>query len=630
MAQQTAVEQGSIFMSESSKVLIALLEMLNNIQLSQRGNYNPNAQKAHKVLMSHVKNGGSLLADSIAPGKDADIYEQLLKAYHVPFISSRVPDENGEERVVFFTRDSDKNIMDTIRNRYMYELHMGLKELDLTDFIKYNEGQNVVEISGLSEAMVTVFRHYSVAEDVSFSIAEQPDGTYSILYTPRDENGVMRAVKAAEYDLSGKQGEIYKKNIENDIHNREAFFDRCLPKNDDEVIYVVDSYNPSEFIAVTSKDFSIHSLHRDKVSLFDGSIEEQIVDKNSIKVPNHNRAELEDRLLQLRKPVVLTAEEMSLVTGIDEKGVAKPIQGEDFIRAYKDLSLSLKSRTDYYEPIKIREMLNPDMQVHAYTNLFPDAITRLKKEIADGAFSKDVVLEGETIAFTDNDRAKISSAILNEVEKNGKKLSDFEKLQLQFLLDGRGFLTKDPDETLYIVDAKTPNFVFKIDEAGFTIINLTKDPGDTLREMTYGRNDRSFDEKIIQTLKGMNEPVVLDKKEYEQPAELRNQLIQSRIPENVGKDAKAFIYRNDDKEREQVVTNTVDKTNLSDRQQQAIKHMNATLHRQTYIVDQSFIDRFSEGRTLDNPKQVNDREVTRSETDKPVNNRPNIEPDIDH
>ncbi len=629
MAQQTAVEQGTIILNETSKVLVALLEMINNMQLANRGNYNPNAQKAHKVLLSHVKNGGNLLADSISP-KDAAIFEQLLKAYHIPFVSNRVPDENGEERIVFFTRDTDKSIMDTIRNRYMYELHMGLKELSINDFIKFNEGQNVAEISGLSEAMVAVFKHYSVAEDVSFTIAEGKDGTFSILYTPRDENGVMRAIKAAEYDLSGKQGEIYKKNIENDIHNRETFFDRCLPKNENEIVYVVDSYNPSEFIAVTSKDFSIHSLHREKVTLFDGSTEEQIVDKNSIKVPNHNRQELEDKLLQLRKPIVLTAEEMSIISGITDKGVAEPIQGQDFIKAYKDLTMSLKSRNDFYEPVKIREMLNPDMQVHAYTNLLPGVVKRLNQEIAAGTFSKDIALEGDTLAFTDTDKAKINTIIIDEVKKEGAILDDFGKLQLQFMFDGRGYLTKDPEDKLYVVDAKTPNFVFRIDDKGFTIVNLTKDPSDTLREITYDRADPGFEQKIIQTLKGMNEPVILDKKEYEQPAEVRNQIIQSRIPENVGKDAKAFIYRNDDREREQVITNTVDKTNLTDRQKQAIKHMNSTLHRQTYIIDQSFIDKFAEGRTKDSPKQTTEKEITKQETNEPVNNRPNTTPDIDH
>ena len=587
------VEEGAL---ASMKLLEALLQALNSGVSDSRYNASHESAegaKAVRELERHVKKGGSLVSDSIDP-KDASMFRDLLKAYGITFSEFMATDkETGDERIIFCTKDADRERVNVVRERYKYEMNLDVNEIAMADFVRNNEGNRVYCVQGLDRAEVEAFRHNAAAEDVSFAVQESSEaGKYDIYYIDRDARGVQRALESTAFDLAGEKGGIYKKNIEKNLSERDEFIKKLNPKPG-ETIYVADGFDPGRFIAVTDKGFSTHVLKRVRETGND-------VIRESSQASYPGYADLLPCIESLRSPVILSSEEMEFVREIDENGKASVIPDTKvFDQAFKNVMFTMAGRKERYRPLQVQEILSPEAEVLTLSNLPDDFCRELEKLISDHKLHHTAV-NGNCVAYSVEDKAKMDKILSQTLYKG---LSREQLIEARMLYGGHGTLDLSGKEEQYVINAYYPNYVFRLNEDGLAIINEDKKTSDPTREVTIERGTRTFGETLYPILEKMEAPAVLTKDEFFLPRDKRAVIIHEREANLSADAARSDIYLSDEREKLEMHDKSVDYEALSPRQKEARDHAEGW-RRQEYLVDRNFIEKFVDRTT--EPKKTHE------------------------
>lgn len=555
--------------------------------MSQSARYDEASAKGVKAILKEIQEGRQPRTD-IVDAQDAEVFRELLKVYNVPYMEVEFTDaQTGKQRAAFLTREYDRRAMDEIRERFLYEMNMGCSELDVDAFIRNNEGQDIRSYKNLDAAEVELFRQHASAENVSYAIINDAKyhKKYEILYLMRDKTGIDNALLKTSYEFSGERGKEYKSKITNAISRKKAF-DRQLQPEGSETMFVVDSQNPRNFISVNRNGFILHSLENAEQKRFDGSTENIILDKNTVSFSSYDRDKLMNYVGKMRKPVILSADEMSIVSSISNTGEAILPSYNEFKRKFDALSKDLSNRTDYYNGRVVKERIKGPEKVHTLINI-PSAVQTFAMDVIKNSNLHETVVSGGCIAYSEKEKAVVERTINAELYRG---MNPTQKLEAKVFYEGRGMLNiDDTEKTQYILNADSPDYVMKLDESGLTIMNKGKETGHVDRTGEFAKT-------VTDLIYTIENPVVLQKEEMEVAPEKRIENIISHLPSNQKNSATEYLQNMEEHEMEElckIPKNDTTHTHLSDRQKEALANV-TRFETQEYHVSRNLIEKIED------------------------------------
>lgn len=535
-------------------------------------------KKALKNLDNHVRSGHLLEMDSIAL-KDASLYRDILKARNITFVESIVEDkQTHEKRIVFFTKDTDKHIVDKARERFKYELGQCVGEISYDKFLEMNDGNKELRTNNLTRAEVEVFKRNVAEEDynLSYAISKEKDGTYSIHYLMEDKNGIDRALRRTAYDLSDSNGKELESKIEENLTQRDEFFKKLTPK-DSETIFVVDRECPENFIAISKDKVFSYSVSREK--------QENAPDILKVNTRELSFQELKGTIIhELHNPTIVHQDDMAICKKIKNASIQIYPDPEIFKERYLSFSKAVLNNPDMYSPFKIEDSIQENKQIFALTNLNESSIDRIKRAIEKNELIETAIVDN-TIAYTGKMAAKVEAIIEQEMFIG---LTDEQKLCNKLEMQGHGHLDFKAEEPQYVFDSKKPNMVFEISKESITIYNFSKPKDDPMYRMGPFPNDENFRKITIENINNfVKSPVILTKDEMALPHEERINIIHEREGENLALTAKDLIYTNESQEKLDFVNKRETKNTVS----KEAEHRRDTWIDKEYIVDKNILER---------------------------------------
>lgn len=321
---------------------------LGNIVYEEKSN--TKVGNALKELIDYSKiKGNTLEYDSIAP-EDANLFREILKSKKLIFTEAKMYDAKlGRDRHVFITKDKDRPFVNDARNKFRYELNIGIGELSFLDFARVNENQTVFTVDGLTRSELEMFRYNAVKERFSYAVNRNTDGSYSIYYANRDEEYAKRALFLTAYDLSGDSGRRIDAAIIQTIDRQNQFARGMYPANG-HVKYIVDSADPCRFICVSDHGYSTHCL--------------EIKDKevnDSIGIISNDYSNLLALVAELQDAVILSESQMQFIDGIDSNDNAILKNSfDDFSKGFALTLSTIDAMQDSYKTIQISSLLEEE------------------------------------------------------------------------------------------------------------------------------------------------------------------------------------------------------------------------------------------------------------------------------
>lgn len=581
-SEQITINSVEQSVSLTSKLADFLSELAKTINQSRR--YDVATSSGMEAIIKEIREGRKPKTD-IVDEQDEEVFRSLLELYHVPYAAISFWDaDSGKNRVAFLTREFDAPAVEEIRERFLYEMNMGMSEIDVESFVRNNEGQNVMSYNNFNDCEIEVFRQYAATENVSFTVVndKKHTGKYEIMFIGRDREGILRAIKNMSYDFSGEEGKKYKAKVQEGLDHKRAFDAAINPKND-ETIFVVDSKEPRNFISVSKKGFILHSLENTTQTRYDGSKENIILDKNTIKFTSYDRDKLMKYVNNLKRPVVLTAEEMNIINGISTTGEAILPSYKEFQKKYETLQKNLAGRTDYYKGRVIKERLRGPEKIHTRINIPPEIQTTLMNTIRVNNLKETVIASG-CIAYSEKDRPIIEKVIEAELYKG---MDPLQKFEARVFYEGRGVLNvSDTNRVQYILNAKNPDYVLKLDDSGLTIF----ENGENVSVIP---RDENFRHIVTELVKTMDNPVALSREEMETTNEKRMEHIMEHLSNDKSNPAVEHLRNVEKAEKEELHHATDKEEHMSYRQKEALD-MVQKFETVEYHVDRNILEKITE------------------------------------
>lgn len=592
------LDQGMEINSKMADFITALLKIAN-----QSNRYNDATANGVKAILKEIQEGRKPKTD-IVDAKDEEVFRQLLDIYHVPYMAISFTDANtGKQRVAFMTREYDKRALDEIRERFLYEMNMGCSEIGVDSFMRNNDGQDVRSYTNLDDAELEVFRQYASRENASFSVIKDAKhhGKHEVLFIMRDKSAIDNAILQMTYDFSGERGKEYKQQVMDGI-SRKKKFERQLQPEGKETVFVVDTQNPKNFISVNKNGFIIHSLEETEQVRYDGRKENIVLDKNTVSFSAYDKDKLMDYVGKLKNPVVLKADEMSIIASISNTGEAILPAYNEFKKKYDVLKKNLSNRTDFYNNRVVKERLKGPEKVHTLINI-PQSVQNVMVQVIRNNHLHETVVSGGCIAYSEKERPVVERAVNAELYQG---MNPLQRYEAKIFYEGRGMLNvKDESRTQYVLNANSPEYVMKISDDGLTIFNNGKETGHINR-------DESFEQTITDLLYTIENPVVLQKGEMEVDPERKIENIMKHLPSNQQNKATEYLQDIERHEKEEIcgMSRGESRENLSDRQQEAITKV-SVYELQEYHVSRNLLEKIQDHQL--GPKTVRETHVYEQE-----------------
>ena len=578
-----------------STAMIALLKAMSR---QSKDTFKDEDDKGYQKLQWHIKHGGKVKQSIIDP-EDQAAFETALRAYHVPYTKLEIKDTDGNPKEVYITRaganpevpknqrallsDDSRQINDAWKI-FSVNIQAGMSEISAQDFIAAANNKNISQTQGLTQEEVEIFKKTMAGRNGSYTFTVNKDNPkkFDLLYLEKDKEQIGIALKDMAFELSGITGHAFRDQLTEDMAAEKKFKENAIPTGK-ETMYIVDADKPNEFISVTRDGFRTHSIQTAKEKTKEGQ-KEVYLDVDGKGYRKHNK--LLDFTRELKKPVVMTAEEFKLVQGFGSDGKAILPEQSQIKNIYDKTKESLKDRSFYHG---IRERQIEDIgKVYTLTNIDSDRMSTVHEAIDKAGLQTKAVIVGQSIAFPEDIKDQMDR-IFDETLYKG--LTPLEKIEDRTYFEGRGNISfaniKEEKDTVYIVDTANghKNYTFKISPKGLDIIN----DGEKIAHFDKGTKD--YEDKLTNIFESMKDPVILSKEEMEGDKDTRNEALENRIQINQKSEAKNYVSNLENNKREEI-HDIVDKTDerckkLDDRQKEAIHYVLNLKTIDTYI-DRTF------------------------------------------
>ncbi len=577
------------------KVIEAFLRFLERIANDRNMSFKADrtAIDAVNALKEHVERGGSLKS-SLIDTKDAQMFKDCLKYNHVAYSCSEMLTDTGETKMVFTTRDKDSDLVQKAVDMLVTELGTGLSKLPAWEFLNRTKDTKIEKRANLTEVEAFVFQKKLASYDITFSFNRVSEDSYEMLYLPQDADIVKEAALSVAFDLSGEVGQEYSRNLRIEL-DKERDFDKAIDHalkerardfghtgeklEDMPAIYIVDSRNPNNFIAVTEDGFSTHSLHNRESVDSSGEVEDFVDDVSTVYKAEEKQT-LMEYVNQLEAPVIIRSlAELGFIGGFHNHSLTL-LDPDTTKERLAELIEQLKDRKDAYKRERIQENLRPDSKVHTMHALPDDVILMIKDMIDTGTLTHTVIDENN-IAYTAPDNKKVDELLSNELYKDVTGSLDYYERKLKYSGAGEVHFI-DAIDTVYIVDVSNKAFFMKLDEDGLTI-HMS---GEQITQVS--KTDEFYADIVSNIMEQVVCPVILTEKEFESAD--RSEYISAKIPQMLERQYEPLLADALDQERKGLLSTLsgVELENPTARQSEALE-MNSKWETGTVLVNESYL-----------------------------------------
>ena len=349
VSEQVGTSEFQQFRQSVESLLLGVMGILS--EKTHQFRYTDESMEGAGAILKHIRNGKQARMQAVE-GEDASLFASILKHNGIPY--AEVAEGNGEKHI-FLTRDSDSGKLEEVWNQYAFEIGKGFREMGLEEFLRSNEEQRVMTAEGYSEAELEVFRKEAAEAGISYAVAysEGGHGRFDILFVPRDEAEVMGALLKKELGFSGRDGVVYRAEIQQNLDRRAGMIQQI--KDAEEPLYLVDAGDPSRFYSVADGFLAGHQLVTETVRGSGGKERQVVKDKLLSRTAPFGDRELRKAMHALGECAVLTEKEMALVRGLDAKQNALVKSVEETAEAHKLLKEKLKGAPGVYREFTARE-----------------------------------------------------------------------------------------------------------------------------------------------------------------------------------------------------------------------------------------------------------------------------------
>lgn len=584
--------------------MIRLLEALQH----QR-KYTDMDTRGLQALLAHIKDGGGF-GETVIPTEFEEKMDAALKTMHCPFVKLRTKGEDGRAETVYVTRDSDKDFVKKAYELFSMEIGKGIGEISAEKFFDLNQNQTIRRMELFDDAQIDVIRKNLATENISYSIVrnEKDPAFYDVIFLPKDEKVIEKAVKDMEYDFAGEDGQKYHDNLTNDIAQRRSFVQTAVPKGQDMKI-IVDASNPFKFITVQGGKFTLHNLTTVPEKQRDGSVRNVIKDSRPITKPLH-RNDLMKYVdgLAAQKAVVVGLADLPYIKSFAADGRALIGGGADFGKQLSDTRDALQ-KMGGYTATKIKDVKDIG-RVYTLENVPEEVITDISQRMEDRKVLGDIAVVGSSVAFLDKDK-KMMDKVLDETLYKGR--STLDKISDRFYYEGRGDLDFNrKDVTYYIVSPgkgkAMRDYAIRITPDSLDIMKNDIVTGQVAR-MTDGKENPEFATTLSQFIATLKDPVCLTAEEMKHDPEV---IANERTSENRVNEAVDYLKNYDSAKKDEVFrTKTPEKSDMLDlKQGQAVRRYYEHQTKDTYV-DRTMMEKVMD-MSLDKKLVQEDRSVSRN------------------
>lgn len=352
-SEQVGTSEFQQFRQSVESLLLGAMGILS--EKTHQFRYTDESMEGAEAILRHIRSGKQARMQAVEGG-DAALFASILKHNGIPY--AEVAEGSGEKHI-FLTRDSDSGKLEEVWNQYVFEIGKGFREMGLEEFLRSNEEQQIMTAEGYSEAELEVFRKEAAEAGISYAVAysEGEHGRFDILFVPRDEAEVMGALLKMELGFSGRDGAVYRTEVQRNLDCREGMVQQI--KDVREPLYLVDTKDPSRFYSVSDGFLAGHQLVTETVKGRGGKERQVVKDKLLSRTVPFGDRELRKAMHALGECAVLTEREMMLARGLDaEQNVKQNAlvrSVEETAKAHQLLKEKLKGAPGVYREFTARK-----------------------------------------------------------------------------------------------------------------------------------------------------------------------------------------------------------------------------------------------------------------------------------
>lgn len=341
-----------------------------------------------QALLTHVRTGGETRT-TIVSEQRAEDFKELLKEAHVPFVEIEHVDAKTKERTMFFVyRDIDEGKVREVIKLFEIGLDKECHEVDLDTFEKLMDKKNYGTLSDLSREEILAFREAAKVYDFTYCVVADGE-QYSILGS--DTQMLKSIFTDMCYNLSGERGKAYEAALREHIQMQENLIEQMKPETG-KVKYLVSATHPENFITVDEQGITTHSIGTREETQPDGTTKQVIYDVRHVTYPGYDTEKLKLLALELQKPVLLSQEEFTLVTGLSKTKEA--ILSPQFVEAYEKLVDVLRDKKPNFTRVPQRKPLFSREELIGYSNIPMSVIYKLQEQNLS-----NVYIDGNDVAY---------------------------------------------------------------------------------------------------------------------------------------------------------------------------------------------------------------------------------------
>ncbi len=575
------------------QLAIILAQAIKN---GKRNGYRDEHRNGARAILKHINNGGKVSYQRIDL-EDVALFEKILQNKRIPYV--KLNDWNGKSTLV--TRDIDNKLVEQTVELFSEQLKIGFTEQAPQDFLHNHVGQTIGQSLSYTEAELEVFRKEAAAIGFTYAVVgnEKEKGKYDILYSKRDKDAVAKALKGIEYEFSGDDGVVYQKAIEESIAIKNSIL-KASKEKPNEMIYIVNAKNPMQFLTIEHGIMIEHNLSIQEKKGRNGQIEKFIKDK-SVKTNPFGNRELTQAMKKLGECIIVPKEVMSFISGFDSANNVIVADLSELSTALNKMEKDIAAKVYLcFSSMVTRNGSTSFEKVHTLTDIPTEDMLKLMEEL--NKENIDVIVVGNDLAFKEKDKITVEQ-VLDKTIYHG--MNFMERWKAMVYYEGRGLEgmnLENLSEPVYIISAKNPEYVLKLDNIGYSLLQN----GETVMEL--GRAEPKFGQQLEAMIHSMEDIAVISEKEAKRSPEERVKIIEERISIKENEASRQY-YRTYKEKKEQFLNSDLESMSLTDRE--IMKRYMAHKIEFTYI-DRTFTERVMD-KEFNNKIKEKSREITRME-----------------
>ena len=280
----------SISTEVANVVLASLLKQLELLKEKDQLKY-----KEGQVTLEEMQKAvklGEKMKNVVVSDQDFKAMSDLMKKQGVMFAATDMAQDDGK-MVFFLDRDTQKmeNCVTVLQaTRGM------VKEVNPELFVSSVADENIGIINAIDPAQLELFRYYAQEEDLVYSVFENTDNVYQLLFNNKDREKIENMLHKVAWDLTGNKGEMVRTQAEKKVNSR-LELEKALNDSKHEY-YIVNGNNPKNYLKVTKNGFEYYKNNN------------LVVEESRDSALFMNK--LYDKVDGLMNPVVLSKKEFAL------------------------------------------------------------------------------------------------------------------------------------------------------------------------------------------------------------------------------------------------------------------------------------------------------------------------------